>query len=123
MATATQENQAEAAPERGVRLTDAAVGRVREFLDRDGGAGLRIDVRRTGCSGWAYDVELASEIGDSDHVFEQDGLKVLVSDKAMPMVAGTTVDFVQEGLVREFRFRNPNVTGECGCGESFTVGQ
>lgn len=119
MATATQDNATQA---EGVELTEAALERVREFLDRDGGLGLRIDVRRTGCSGWAYDVELASDIGDSDHVFEQDDLKVVVSDKAMPMVAGTTVDFVHEGLTREFRFRNPNVTGECGCGESFTVG-
>ena len=114
MATATQENQ-------GIRLTEAALARVRQFLERDGGVGLRIDVRRTGCSGWAYDVGLAHSTDAGDHVFEQDGLKVLVSDKAMPMVSGTTVDFVQEGLVREFRFRNPNVTGECGCGESFTV--
>jgi len=121
MATATQENQSETAPDRGIRLTESAVERVREFLERDGGEGLRIDVRRTGCSGWAYDVDIASEAGEADHVFEQDGLKVLVSEKAMPMVAGTTVDFVHEGLVREFRFRNPNVTGECGCGESFTV--
>ena len=105
-----------------VFLTDAALTRVREFLARDGGAGLRIDVRRTGCSGWAYDVALAQEVDPADHVFEQDGVRVVVSDKAMPMVSGTTVDFVHQGLTREFRFRNPNVTGECGCGESFTVG-
>ncbi|RFF29193.1 HesB/IscA family protein [Wenzhouxiangella sediminis] len=123
MATATQENQAQTAPDRGIRLTEAAVERVRGFLEREGGLGLRIDVRRTGCSGWAYDVGLAEAIEESDHSFEQDGLTIVVSDKAMPMVAGTTVDFVHEGLVREFRFRNPNVTGECGCGESFTVGQ
>jgi iron-sulfur cluster assembly protein len=122
MATATQENQAETAPDRGIRLTEAAVERVRGFLKSEGGLGLRIDVRRTGCSGWAYDVGLAEEIEASDHTFEQDGLTIVVSEKAMPMVAGTTVDFVHEGLVREFRFRNPNVTGECGCGESFTVG-
>ncbi|HLR87502.1 MAG TPA: iron-sulfur cluster assembly accessory protein [Wenzhouxiangella sp.] len=105
-----------------VMLTPAAVERVRQFLDRDGGQGLRIDVRKTGCSGWAYEVELVNEIDPADHVVEQDGLKVVVSDRARPMVTGTTVDFVEEGLVREFRFRNPNVTGECGCGESFTIG-
>jgi len=118
MATATQEN----ASETGIFLTESAVGRVREFLERDGGVGLRIDIRRTGCSGYAYDVALATAVEESDHVFEQQGVQVLVSDKAMPMVAGTTVDFVDQGLTREFRFRNPNVTGECGCGESFTVG-
>ncbi len=106
-----------------VVLTAAAASRVREFLAREGGIGLRVDVRRTGCSGWAYDVAIANAAQDNDHIFESEGLQVLVSDKAMPMVAGTTVDFVHAGLTREFRFRNPNVTGECGCGESFTVAQ
>ncbi len=105
----------------GVSLTSSAAERVREFMAREGGMGLRIDVRRTGCSGWAYDVAIAREPESDDHVFEDQGIKVLVSDKALGMVDGTTVDFVHQGLVREFRFRNPNVTGECGCGESFTV--
>ncbi len=106
----------------GVELTEPAAARVREFMAREGGIGLRVDVRRTGCSGWAYDVGIARKAEDSDRVFESQGLKVVVSEKALGMVAGTTVDFVHEGLTREFRFRNPNVTGECGCGESFTVG-
>lgn len=106
----------------GVELTEPAAARVREFMARDGGLGLRVDVRRTGCSGWAYDVGIARAAEASDRVFESQGLKVLVAEKAMAMVAGTTVDFVHEGLTREFRFRNPNVVGECGCGESFTVG-
>ncbi len=105
-----------------ISLTEAAADRVRAFMDREGGIGLRVDVRKTGCSGWAYDVGIAKGAEDSDHVFEASGLKVVVSEKALPMVLGTEVDFVHEGLVREFRFRNPNVTGECGCGESFTVG-
>jgi iron-sulfur cluster assembly protein len=106
----------------GVFLTPAAADRVHDFMRREGGIGLRVDVRRTGCSGWAYDVGIARAIEDGDHEFEDQGVKVVVSDKALGMVAGTTVDFVHQGLVREFRFRNPNVTGECGCGESFTVG-
>lgn len=105
-----------------VKLTAAAADRVREFMLREGGIGLRVDVRRTGCSGWAYDVDIAKGVDHSDHVFEDRELKVVVPERALGMVAGTTVDFVHEGLVREFRFRNPNVTGECGCGESFTVG-
>lgn len=118
MATATKENTTE----NGIELTPSAAKRVREFMARDGGVGLRVNVKRTGCSGWAYDVGLATEVDEDDHVFEREGVKVVVSGKAMPMVAGTTVDFVDEGLVREFRFTNPNVTGECGCGESFTIG-
>jgi len=104
-----------------VHLTAAAAQRVREFMARDGGVGLRLGVHRTGCSGWAYDVGIAQTVEQDDHVFEDHSLKVLVTDQALTMVAGTTVDFVHDGLVREFRFRNPNVTGECGCGESFTV--
>lgn len=122
MTRTTQEKHSVSSSGINVMLTPAAVERVRQFLDRDGGQGLRIDVRKTGCSGWAYEVELVNEIDPADHVVEQDGLKVVVSDRARPMVTGTTVDFVEEGLVREFRFRNPNVTGECGCGESFTIG-
>ncbi len=117
MATATQENSTE----KSISLTPAAAERVREFMSRDGGIGLRLSVKRTGCSGWAYDVSLAHEPGPDDHVFEDQGVQVVVDEKALAMVAGTRIDFAQEGLVREFRFTNPNVTGECGCGESFTV--
>ncbi|MEN1729658.1 MAG: iron-sulfur cluster assembly accessory protein [Pseudomonadota bacterium] len=109
------------AQEKTVHLTEAAAQRVRDFIARDGGIGLRLGVHRTGCSGWAYDVDIAQAIEPGEHVFDDQGLKVIVPDLALAMVAGTTVDFVHEGLVREFRFRNPNVTGECGCGESFTV--
>lgn len=115
------QTESDIAPSR-VTLTAAAADRVRQFMLREGGIGLRVDVRRTGCSGWAYEVDIAKDLNDSDHVFEDQELKVVVPERALGMVAGTTVDFVHEGLVREFRFRNPNVTGECGCGESFTVG-
>jgi len=117
MATATQENVIE----KGITLTSAAAERVREFMAREGGVGLRLSVKRTGCSGWAYDVGLAHDTGPDDHIFEDQGIKIIVDDKALAMIAGTRIDFVHQGLVREFRFTNPNVTGECGCGESFTV--
>ena len=121
MTTATQENVTESGNDQNIRLTQAAAERVREFMTRDGGIGLRLAVKRTGCSGWAYDVGLAQEVGPDDRVFEDQGVQVVVDEKALAMVAGTRIDFAQEGLVREFRFTNPNVTGECGCGESFTV--
>lgn len=104
-----------------VSLTPAAAARVREFQGRTGGLGLRLDVRRTGCSGWAYEVEMAKAAEAGDTVIESQGVMVLITERALPMMTGTVVDFVHDGLVREFRFRNPNVTGECGCGESFTV--
>lgn len=104
-----------------ISLTQNAARRVHDFLDREGGAGLRVGVRRTGCSGWAYVVELAVEAAENDHVFRDQGVSIFVDRDALPMLAGTTVDYVQEGLNSTFAFRNPNVTDECGCGESFTV--
>ena len=105
-----------------IRLTPAATERVRRFIDRDGGLGLRLGVRKTGCSGWAYIVELADELRDGDVVFEQDDVKVVVAGESLAFLDGSEVDFVAEGLGSTFQFRNPNVTEECGCGESFTIG-
>ena len=104
-----------------ISLTPSATERVRAFMNRDGGLGLRLGVRKTGCSGWAYIVELAKSIDPSDIVFEQDDVKVVVNHDSLAFLDGSTIDFVSEGLVSSFRFENPNVTEECGCGESFTV--
>ena len=91
-------------------------------MNRDGGVGLRLGVRKTGCSGWAYVVELADAIDAGDVVFEQGDVKVVVDHDSLAFLDGSTVDYVSEGLVSSFRFDNPNVSDECGCGESFTVG-
>jgi iron-sulfur cluster assembly protein len=105
-----------------ISLTESAAQRVRNFLDRDGGIALRLGVRKTGCSGWAYTVDLADEIGANDAVFEQGDVKVIVDHDSLAYLDGSTIDFVSEGLGSTFRFENPNVTEECGCGESFTIG-
>ena len=104
-----------------ISLTSAATDRVRQFVSKDGGLGLRLGVRRTGCSGWAYTVELARAIDEDDVVFEQGDVKVVVNHDSLAFLDGSTIDFVSEGLNSSFRFDNPNVTEECGCGESFTV--
>lgn len=105
-----------------IELTSRAAERVRDFLHREGkGVGMRLGVKRTGCSGWAYTVGLAEDVTGDDTVFEDQGVKVVVSQKALKFVEGTQIDFVNEGLNRNFVFRNPNVEDECGCGESFTV--
>ncbi|PKL95967.1 MAG: iron-sulfur cluster assembly protein IscA [Gammaproteobacteria bacterium HGW-Gammaproteobacteria-8] len=106
---------------RGIFLTPAAADRVRRFLDREGGDGLRLAVRRTGCSGWAYVVELAEQRHDGDLEFEDQGVRILIDPASLSMIDGSTVDYVRDGLNWAFEFRNPNVTDECGCGESFTV--
>jgi iron-sulfur cluster assembly protein len=104
-----------------INLTPTAANRVREFLEKDGGVGLRLGVRKTGCSGWAYTVELADAVEANDVVFEQAGVKLVVADESLAFLDGSTIDFVAEGLGSTFRFQNPNATDECGCGESFTI--
>ena len=105
-----------------VSLTPAAVERVQSFLAKRGrGVGLRLAVRKTGCSGFAYLVSYADEVGETDVVFENRGVKVIVDGESLRYVDGTEIDFARHGLNEAFRFRNPNVRGECGCGESFSV--
>ncbi len=105
-----------------VTLTDAAASRVKDFLQQRGkGAGLRLGVRTSGCSGMAYVLEFVDEIDDSDTVFEDHGVKVIVDQKSLVYIDGTELDFAREGLNEGFKFNNPNVKDECGCGESFNV--
>jgi iron-sulfur cluster assembly protein len=105
-----------------IKLSPAAVERVRRFTSgRPDAVGMRLGVKRTGCSGWGYQVDVAERVGDDDSVFEQDGVKVVVDAQSLQMIDGTEVDFVRRGLNEEFVFRNPNAAGECGCGESFTI--
>jgi len=105
-----------------ITLTDSAAERVRSFLaSRGHGIGLRLGIRRTGCSGYAYVVNYADEVGEDDLVFDSGGVKVVVDPDSLSLIDGTEVDFVRHGLSEAFRFRNPNVKGECGCGESFSV--
>ncbi len=106
-----------------ISLTTSAAERVRSYLLRRGhGVGLRLGVRKTGCSGFAYVVDYADEVRDGDVVFDDaTGVKVVVESSALGLLDGTEVDFVRDGLNEAFRFRNPNVSGECGCGESFSV--
>ena len=105
-----------------VSLTPSAAERVRSFLEKRGhGVGLRLGVKKTGCSGFAYVVNYADDVGAGDVVFEQQGVKVIVDGYSLRYVDGTEIDFVRQGLNEAFKFRNPNVRGECGCGESFNV--
>jgi iron-sulfur cluster assembly protein len=105
-----------------ISLTDSAATRVKCFLAARGhGMGLRLGVRKTGCSGFAYVINYADGPQPGDAVFEDRGVQVFVDAGSVGLLDGTIVDFVKEGLNEAFRFRNPNVKGECGCGESFSV--
>jgi len=103
-------------------VTESAADRVRSFLaNRGKGLGLRLGVKTSGCSGLAYVLEFVDELGEGDEVFEQFGVKVIVDAKSLVYLDGTQLDFVKDGLNEGFEFSNPNVDGECGCGESFSV--
>jgi len=105
-----------------ISLTPAAADRVKTFIaSRGKGLGLRLGVRKTGCSGFAYVVNYADDRVATDLVFEDQGVKVFVDPDSLPLIDGTKVDFVKQGLNEAFRFHNPNTKGECGCGESFNV--
>ena len=105
-----------------ITLTDSAAERVCTYLEKRGkGIGLRLGVTLTGCSGYSYVINYADKVEDSDLVFEDKGIKVIVDPDALKLIDGTEVDFVKNGLNEAFSFRNPNISGECGCGESFTV--
>jgi iron-sulfur cluster assembly protein len=105
-----------------IALTESAAERVRSHLEKRGsGLGLRIGIKKTGCSGFAYVVNYADEIRPGDEVFEVRGVRVVVDSASLPLIDGTLVDFVKQGLNEAFKFQNPKAKGECGCGESFSV--
>lgn len=103
-------------------VTPKAALKIRKALEtRGGGVGLRIAVKTSGCSGYAYALEFADTAEAEDLSFETEGVKILVDAKSLPMVDGTQLDWVREGLNEGFQFNNPNAAATCGCGESFTV--
>ena len=105
-----------------ITLTESAAERVKTFLEQRGkGVGLRLGVRTSGCSGMAYVLEFVDAVEDNDVVFECHGVKVIVDPKSLLYLDGTELDFGKEGLNEGFKFNNPNVKDECGCGESFTI--
>ncbi|RLA44293.1 MAG: iron-sulfur cluster assembly protein IscA [Gammaproteobacteria bacterium] len=105
-----------------VTLTEAAATHVAgQLASRGGGLGIRLGITTSGCSGMAYVLEFVDEQVPEDQVFEAYGVKVFIDPKSMVYLDGTELDFVREGLNEGLQFRNPNVSAECGCGESFTV--
>lgn len=105
-----------------ITLTENAARHVRKSLDKRGkGVGLRLGVRTSGCSGLAYRVEFADDFEPGDIQFESNGVKVLVDPKSLAFLDGLELDYVREGINEAFKFNNPNVKEQCGCGESFSV--
>lgn len=105
-----------------ITMTEPAAKHVAAFLSNRGkGIGLRLGVKTSGCSGMAYVIEFVDVLNDDDEVFIDKGVKVVVDKKSLLYLDGTELDFVKEGLNEGFEFNNPNIDGECGCGESFSV--
>lgn len=107
-----------------VTLTEKAATRVLDHMTRkENVAGLRFGVRKNGCSGLAYIIDFADTVSDDDQIFESHGVKIIIDAKSVISVAGTEIDYgpSDDGLSETFQFHNPNVTGSCGCGESFSV--
>ncbi len=104
-----------------IQLTNNAAQRVRSFLVKENGLALRLGVRKTGCAGWAYEVNIARQIETEDEIFEDKGVKIIVDRDSLPYLKGSKIDFTTQGLNRTFQFDNPNATDACGCGESFTI--
>ncbi len=105
-----------------ISISERAAQRVSTFLHNRGrGLGLRLGVKTSGCSGMAYVLEFVDEMNDDDVVFDDRGVKIIIDSRSIVYLDGTELDFVKEGLNEGFRFNNPNVSAECGCGESFSV--
>jgi iron-sulfur cluster assembly protein len=103
-------------------LTEKAAQHVKKSITHRGkGLGLRLGVRTSGCSGMAYVMEFADEVQEEDQIFESQGVKIIVDPKSLIYLDGTELDYVREGLNEGFKFNNPNVKDQCGCGESFNV--
>ena len=105
-----------------ITMSDAAVQHVARYLEKRGhGFGIRLGVRTSGCSGMAYVLEFVDDKQPEDEVFESKGVRIVIDPKSLLYLDGTELDFVKEGLNEGFKFNNPNVNSECGCGESFNV--
>ena len=105
-----------------VQLTESAAKQIQTQLAKRGrGVGLRVGVKKVGCSGYAYTYDYADEVRADDQTFEAHGTKVVVDATSLEFIAGSTLDFVKEGLKQTFKFQNPNIDATCGCGESFSI--
>jgi len=107
---------------KGLTLTETAADHIRNYLHKRGkGLGIRIGVRTSGCSGMAYVLEYVDSLDQDDHMFSNFGVNLYIDPKSLAYLDGTELDFTKEGLNEGFKFNNPNVSNECGCGESFNV--
>lgn len=101
-----------------VTITDRAAAHISKLMAKDGHQGLRIGVKKGGCAGMEYTMEYVEEVAEHDEVVEQDGARVMIAPMAQMFLFGTEIDYEVSLLEAGFKFRNPNVSESCGCGES-----
>jgi iron-sulfur cluster assembly protein len=107
-----------------ITVTETAAKQIRDQLSKRGsGLGLRVGVKKVGCSGFAYTFDYAEEIQAGDQMFEAHDAKLVVGADALAFLDGSRLDFVKDGFKQVFKFDNPNIESTCGCGESFAVKQ
>jgi iron-sulfur cluster assembly protein len=105
-----------------INVTENAARQIRTQIAKRGrGLGLRVGVKKTGCSGFAYTYDYADDVGSGDSLIEAHDARVVIDTESLAFLEGSTLDFVKEGLKQVFKFDNPNVDATCGCGESFSV--
>ncbi|WGJ14378.1 iron-sulfur cluster assembly accessory protein [Methylocapsa sp. D3K7] len=104
-------------------LTEAAAERARKLIETAGRpvAGLRVGVKKGGCAGMSYTMDLAEEVQAADQIIEDQGVKILIAPQDLMFLLGTKLDFETTPLQASFTFQNPNQTGACGCGESVSI--
>jgi iron-sulfur cluster assembly protein len=101
-----------------VSITDKAAIQIAKLMAKEGNQGLRIGVKKGGCAGMEYTMDYVSDVDPLDEVVEQDGARVMIAPMAQMFLFGTEIDYEVSLLESGFKFRNPNVTESCGCGES-----
>jgi iron-sulfur cluster assembly protein len=101
-----------------VTLTPMAARQIARLMDKQQATGLRIGVKKGGCAGMEYTMDYVAQANPMDEVVEQDGARVLIAPMAQLFLIGTEIDYEVDLLHAGFKFRNPNVTESCGCGES-----
>ena len=101
-----------------VTLTDKAVAQIVKLMSQKDHAGLRIGVKKGGCAGMEYTMDYVAHVDPNDEVVEQDGARVMIAPMAQMFLFGTEIDYETSLLESSFKFRNPNVSDACGCGES-----
>jgi iron-sulfur cluster assembly protein len=104
-----------------ITLTESAARQIQSSVAKFGGIGLRLGVKKVGCSGLAYTFDMAKEVGPGEQVFEAHDARLVVTADALPIVDGSELDYIREGFKQMFTVKNPNAKSTCGCGESFSV--